>query len=430
MVCMDALKLKDCFPALTGNGEDVTDALQKALTWAGVGGQVRLPRGWFTLSATLYPPAHSGVEGISKDGSKLYRTGDYGNTIQCGDDLNSGGSFALRRLWLQHSISYTSGDTALANKATHGSHLAGYGTQNLVVEDCRLWRMPSAIYLYGGTLPYLNNNDTVGVFDHLYPACQEGFASVVFDMHSEHGRPQIAKCTNNLIGGANSALREVVINGHTVTMAENIGPQYGYLIYSLECGQFMGGLIGGQNETGFAISNKTGSVVSSISIGGGIELDSARNQQVLLRTQDPACPTVGFSMQGAKLIGENNGMHGVVILDNDGAPSLYDGHIDENTMRAHVGCPVILTGWVGGTFNGNTLTSYNALNVGDSDLQLNSAGLIMGASKLLRADGNTIGGGGNVFLPSGNPSNFCKNGLIIDPASVTLTNTIDAGLNP
>jgi hypothetical protein len=425
-----------------GNGTaDDTAAIQAALNASSV---VYFPPGTYFVSSTLMAQPNATLWAYDPDQTIIYRTGNYGDTLVCGSSTVSAGSFRAFNIWFKHSTFYTPGVNSLPNLTTSGAHIRLWGAQNCNIEGCYFLRLPYNIVCHGGSIIRIHRNTLWGVWDPSFSAAQEGIACVNMDATSAFTfpNPKDLFLTNNEFLGANSALRSVTLtdgngNQQTVSMYQNIGPQYNVWVTGCETMTVTGNYIG-DAATNNVYLNPTApnGFVANARFSNNLFDGSQQAQFNTNLASSSANPILHLSVVDNDFNGELSTFRHVAILANAGLPSVYDLDFSGNRLNASYGGGGIIQGAVDFTISDNSITNYNCLEVTPSsnpiDAQWASALYVTGPdtqSFFGLMDGNNIGGGGNNIGATGN---YCWLGFYLDSTQdkVKVGRTTYMGVGP
>jgi hypothetical protein len=417
----EGLSTKD-FGAVGDGVTDDTAAIQAALDAAGVNGVVDVPLGIYRLSATLNAPYGCWLRGdaSSWQGVVFIRSGDYGDTLVFGNATPGGysGPARVSDIFFQHSVMYSTGDTALADKATTGAHIRIYGSQGAQIENCWMWRMPSQIVFEGGSVIKVENCSFKGIFDHANAALQEGFAQVWLKKSTNHGYPVTVTFTGCEFNGANVNARPVSITTGDGTVSrsitELIGSAYGLYADAVEDLSISGCYLGGFNINAIKFNVAAGSGAIDIRIYGN-HFDGARDFQINFDSTSASQYALGVQIYGNTFNGEVVSKGGIIAQNSGGAgASLVNFAIFGNTFFQNIGTTIVMLAANGGTIVGNTLCSWNTLEVATTDAQWCAAVYCASATaKNIGIANNVIGGGGNAFDQS-TGNTYTYRGVVID----------------
>lgn len=416
----EALNVKD-FGAVGNGVADDTAAIQAALTAAGVNGVLNFAPGVYLLSDTLNAPFGCWLRGSGGawQAVVLKRSGDYGDTLVFGDASPSGycGPARVSDMFFQHGTMYNTGDTALDNIATSGAHIRMFGSQGAQIENCWLWRMPSQIVFEGGSVAKIENCSFKGIFDHANPNLQEGFAQVWLKKSTNHGYPVTFVFSNCEFNGANVNARTVNITTGDGTVsrsiAELIGSTFGLYVDAVEDLSISDCYLGGFNINAIKFNTAIGSGCIDVRIYGN-HFDGARDFQINFDSSGVSQYALGVQIFGNTFNGEVVSKGGIIVQNSSGAGhSLANFAIFGNTFFQTIGTPICLFAANGGSVAGNTISSWNTLNVATTDAQW-CAGVYCDSAvtKNVAITGNTVGGGGNAFDQS-TGNTFTYKGIVI-----------------
>lgn len=410
---------------------DSTTAIQAAINQAGIGGNTYLPAGTYFVSATLLLPSNATLMGAGVNSTKIFRTGNYGNTLTIGTNSIPARAARVRDIWFQHGTTYVTGNSSLDHLATNGAHIYVIGSQYTKIENCWLQRLPYQIYFSGGSWQTVERCEFSSTYDYLTPALQEGIANIALAVDATYGNPTSVQILNNEILGS-TVVRNVayVASDRTTTvnnLTDTIGAQFGLLVQGGEDLLVDGNYFGGMSVAEIAVINVTGSACINHRIVNNFFDGISRGEQILYA---PSTANL-FSLEVT--IADNNFVSGfkpIYINENVGTPgpSAYNVTITGNNIDASIATPILLNGCVGFVLADNVISNYNVYNVSLADLNYTSAALINGYSSIGVVSSNIVGGGGNTFSQSSSV-NFCYTPIVISGVSNIIENgTVWAGI--
>lgn len=417
-------------------GDGVTDdttKIQACITAAGLNGIIDVPRGTYVLSATLNALFGQWMRGASASwqGAIFKRTTDYGDTLVFGDSSPTGycGPARVSDIFFQHSTMYSTGDASLANKATTGAHIRMYGGQGPQIENCWLWRMPYQIVFEGGSIIKVENSSLKGIWDHATVALQEGFAQIYLKKSTNHGYPVTVTINGCELNGANVNARSVGFTTADGSVNKNIteliGSQYGVFVDAAEDISLTNSYLGGFNINAVKFNIATGGAAIDVRIADN-HFDGARDFQINFDSTSATLYALGVQIHGNTFNGEAVSKGAIIAQNNGGAgASLVNFTIADNTFFQNYGSTIVLFSANGGTITGNTLESWNTLEIATTDAQWVSAVYASNSytKNILIAD-NVIGGGGNAFDQS-TLNTFTYKGVVIDASCVNVSERIN-----
>lgn len=412
----------------TGNGStDDTAAIQAALNASTI---VYFPPGVYVVSATLSAQPNTTLWAYDPDKTIIYRTGNYGDTLVCGSSTVSAGSFKAHNIWFKHSNFYTAGVNSLPNLVTSGAHIRLWGAQNCDIEGCYFLRLQYSIICHGGSIFNIHKNTFWLTWDPTYTAAQEGIAAVCMDSNNTftYPNPKDLFLTHNEFLGCGSASRSVTLtdgnsNTKTVSMFQNIGPQFNLWVTGCETITATG------NYFGDAATNNV--FLNPIAPNGFVAnarfadnlLDGSQQAQFNVQMgSTSANPILHLSIVNNDFNGELSTFRHLAVLSQGGLASVYDLDVSGNRMNASYGGGGIINGATDFTVKNNSITNYNCLGVTPSsspvDAQWGSALYVAGPDAqnyFGLVEGNAIGGGGNTIGATGN---YCWLGIYKDTTEV------------
>jgi len=394
----DFINVKD-FGA-TGNGStDDTAAIQNALTAAGINGSIYFPSGAYHVTATITGLGNQTIRGAGANSTIITRSGDYGDTFVFGNSTTACGHVRFYDIWMLHGVTmYTQGDTSLANKATTGAHIRLWGCQEPILSNVWLWRLPFQLVIEGGALAVIEKCHFYGIWDNLYPACQEGVAQVLL-RSSPLGIVTSTKIRDSFFTGNCSLVRNVTFTPSTGSVVKSItdpvGSQYGVKIDCSEDFDMTGCYLSAHTQNSVLVDN--------ISTDPAFELRFSNNffdavKQYSIQISPISTQSSYINITGNTFNGEGTGIGGITINQSAGTWTCHSTTIANNNFLAHIGTPLLASGLYFGNITGNTFTSYNFQNVTPSDPSWCSALYITSPSANITANGNEVGYGTYCFL--------------------------------
>jgi hypothetical protein len=388
-----------------GDGSDQTAAVQACLT-ANPGALIRVPKGVYFYSATLYGAPNTQLVGDDPDNTIFYRTGNYGSTIVFGSSSQGAGSFGVTGIWFKHG-DFANGATTINYPVTQGAHIEAFGAQNCNIEKCYFWRMRFNIALHGGSIIHIDNCTFLGIYNTAITGGAECIGSVWCDPSTAQGNVKDLFLTRNSFLGALTAVGNYTYtdsNGHSVTvsMQKLVGPFHTIHVEGCETITATSNYFGGAADACFALIPSSAGFVANVRICDNL-FDGAGNWQIYAQPQTGGPAILNLTIADNNFNGEFQALHSIGIIAQGSNAAVYTAEITGNTSNATIGAPLIITGLVGGDISNNTLGNYNCLGVTPSspiDAQFGAAGYISnapGTNGKIKLDGNTIGGGGNTL---------------------------------
>lgn len=417
----DLIDVKD-FGA-TGNGStDDTSAIQAAATFAGYGGSLYFPKGTYVVSSTITLRGATKLIGDGVSSTIIYRTGNYGDTFECGTIANTSEparNFGAKGILFQHSSPYSAG--SLPNLATQGAHLHLYGCQEAVIEDCWFWRLPYQVQCEGGSWVKVINCQFLGTYDSQTPALQEGIAQLYALPNSLYGNP-----TTWIVEGCNflgsTVMRNITYPSSSgsvvINRIDTIGSQYGFLIKGLEDLDFSGNYMGGMSVAELAFNNDVNGAVLDIRVKRNFFDGISQGFGIFFN------PNLANAFSFAVAIGGNvftDQLHAIYANINSisSTPSVYNLTLTGNVMESGIGSQCLLSGVVGFTAGNNSITDYNKYSISATDNTYINAIWAFNLAANGAIQDNNIGGGGNTLLNT-TGTNYCYGGIFIDPTLTTI----------
>lgn len=382
---------------------DSTVAIQAALTAAGSGGVVYFPPGEFIISATLNGYPNQTLIGSGPNSTVLYRTGNYGDTFLFGSAAAGCGCVTIQDMWLKHSTSYITGATSIPNLATFGAHIHLIGAQGSVIENVWAWRLPYQVIYDSASFSIINNCNFYGVWDYVNPGCQEGQAQVIYRPYNGAICTEM-RVSNTVFNGVASAVRTVTYTpdgGTTRNISESIGSQNMIQVQTCEGLDIRGNYIGGADYFNILFNNTTSPILDVRIIGNFF--DAGRDAQIQFGSTANNASGVVIADNIAN--GESNANTFITCNPSGTSPTLYNFSITGNSTYAHVGTPMILFGASNGVVSGNSIASWNYLNVATDDSSWIAAAYAGQYSANVLFSGNVVGNGAytyqGIFIQAG-----------------------------
>ncbi|QBQ99261.1 glycosyl hydrolase family 28-related protein [Paraburkholderia pallida] len=388
----------------TGNGTtDDTASIQAALTALGAGASLYVPPGTYLLSSTLTGLSNQQILGAGPNQTIFQRTGNYGDTLY----IATANAARVSGIWFQQSPSYTAGETTLPNLATSGAQIHLVGAQQALIENCWAWRLVYGVHLDGCTLTTIRNCWIQGVWDDQNAGCQEGIANIWLDNAS--GNCEIIKILDNYLNGAKSAARNLTWTAAdgtvTVSAVENIGSQYGVLVFACEDLLVDGNFIGANNAAGLMANLVAGGTNLDWRITNNFFDDVPTHGPSINFTSPSDVYVNGCAIAANVFNGELVGLQAIQEYSagtSGASPALTNFSITGNTFQAHVGTPITLYGAVNGVITGNMITGYNSRGVSaGADATFCAAVNLVGSSSYVHVHGNNCGGAVDSSSPFG-----------------------------
>lgn len=406
------------------SGTDITATLQNCVNdlHDRGGGSVNIPLGVWKLSATIIK--YNNVDIIGAGGTKtlIQRDGSYGDTF-----YQEGGFCYMAGLFLQHGTNNPTDNVPLDYMQTNGSsHIKLVDTQNALIRDCILWRMPFGIISDGGHNTRIENSWVQGVWDRENPLKQEGIADIYFAGSNRHG--QLGKVLNCYLSGAPGPVRATTYSDgtHSVTSTQisNVGSKANIFVQSLEDLDLSGTYLGRASYDLLLVSPAgPHGIIADIRVNHCLFDDAGdgiSGHQILVNANEVGKFVLGMSVVGSTFNGEYDTNNAVLIAANsvDSKASVVGLTFSGNVLFAHTATPVVLFGANIANISGNTISNWNSKNAAlqtTPNLTYKSPIYVGPLSKNVTITSNTLGGGGNEGLDVGN---FCYGQVFIDRSSV------------
>lgn len=378
---------------------DTTSGIQSALNAAGNNGHVVFPPGCYLVSATLQALPGQWLDGAGVNQTHIYRTGDYGDTLDFGTSSGtSAGPAHLSGFWFQHGTNYTTGDTSLNDPTTTGtSHVTVFGGQGVIIEHVWFWRLSYGLNLQGGADVKINDVNTVGYWDETNTALQEGIAQINIAYSSTFHNPTSVRVSGFQAGGGSSPIRTVSFSTIdrgivTISMKENIGSQYNILSTGCEDCSFGDSYFGGANNNNLEFIPQDGSSILDIRIHDN-HFDGAGVAGSDLVFNDNSISSVsrGIQINGNTFNAEGISFHQISMVNGPSNQiDVLDATITGNTFFVSNGTPLFISGASNLQINGNVISSYNNNNISNSDPSYVAALFILGQAQYVSVLGNIL----------------------------------------
>jgi len=386
-----------------GDGShDDTSAIQAAVTAAGMGGVIKMPRGTYRLTSTITMLYNQKLIGDGPESTVITRTGLYGDTIKFGTSnvgYNSAGSCVVQGIWFQHGTQYSSGDTSLNYQVTDSTsaHVRITAGQTVEVTNCRFWRMPYGLILDSTTLAKVSRCWFQGVWDHDYAAVQEGIASCL--VTKTYSNCVTLVFEKNNFFGATSTARTVTWGTTTLSQIENVGSRYGLLLAGCEDLVAEGNYFSGHEISSVKVNMGTGVWGLEYRFSGnffdGVGYADLLSAAVDFGTTDADVYVRNVSFIGNQFNGQGNSFRALAVSNvmDYTKPIIRSLTMTGNTFNTYVGTPLFLYSVGQASISGNVIDDWNAQNGSTSDLGWTSAAYINYSSDVLFM-GNSLGGVG------------------------------------
>jgi hypothetical protein len=400
---------------------DVTNAVQAAVTAAGVNGTIRFPVGSYLLSDTIECLVNQRLIGDGPNQTIFRRFTDYGNTIY----FPQGGACQIKGIWFYHGTMKTASENALTNKATSGAHVFLEDFQGCFIEECWMWRMPYQIVLDGGSLAKITKCNIQGTWDSDFVAAQEGIAGISVGATTYSQIITVDKCYFGGSAGSSRTITWTASDGSSsYTGLVNAGNQYAINVAEVEDMIISNSYMGGNAISNIIIAPRSGAICQGIRIHNNF-IDGAGPQysNVNLTTQADGTYSSGVTISNNFITGQLICLHGIEITNNLGTqPACVDFTITGNAFNAFVGTLIPVNDGRSGAITGNSLCAYNARNTSaGSDLTYCAASYVTSTSSNITFGGNLVGGATN---SAASPS-YCYRGIYID--STNTSNVVERG---
>jgi len=393
------INVKD-FGATGDGGTDDTAAIQAALNAAGVNGTVIFNNGVYFVSSTLYGFPNQTLRGGGSNSTLIKRTGNYGDTLVFGGATSASGHVCIYDMWFKHgSGDYTKGINSLPDLATSGAHIRLYGSQQAIISNVWIWRLPYQLVFESGSLGIVENCHFYGIWDNDYSAAQEGIAQLLLK-----GLPTLGIVTSTTIRdcfftGDAAFARPVTFTPSTGNVTLNItdcvGSQYGVQITDSEDLDMTGCYLSSHSNSSVLVDNTPADPAFQLRIFGNF-FDVAKYQSINIGPVNSQSSYINIT--GNTFNGEGTGLHAINVNSSSGSFSSHSSIIANNNFLAHIGTPILLAGLYASNVIGNTFTSYNILNVSPSDPSYCSAVYVTDQSAELTLNNNVVGYGSYCYL--------------------------------
>jgi len=385
----------------TGDGvTDDTAAIQAALTAAGVNGTINFNNGVYFVSSTLYGLANQTLRGGGSNSTIIKRTGNYGDTLVFGGLTTACGHVCIYNMWFKHgSADYTPGINSLPNLATSGAHIRLYGSQEAIISNVWMWRLPYQLVFESGSLGIVEKCHFYGIWDSVYPAAQEGISQIWLKSSSALGIVTSTKVRDSYFTGNASVPRSVVFTPSTgnvtKTITDPVGSQYGVHITDSEDFDMTGCYLSSHSNSSVLIDNTSADPAFELRFANNF-FDACKYQSI--NVSPVATNSSYINITGNTFNGEGTGITAINVAASGGTFGSHSSTIANNNFLAYIGTPILLAGLYSSNVSGNTFTSYNILNVSPSDPSYCSAVYVTNQSANLTLNNNVIGYGTYCYL--------------------------------
>ena len=351
-------------------GPNFTLAAQSALNsvCAVGGGTVIVPSGTIlTLTATLTIPC-DGVNFIGPGvsyGSEITRTGDFGDSIYAVGRFN----VHVSNFFISQTINYTAGATPPAvNVPTHGAHVHLDSCTYSSIHDNAFENMPYGIDLDRSGWIEVTRNTVFGVWDYLHSGAQISIADIyLHHTTSGTGLPTYVWIEKNVLLGAASESRTIVLNGNNITGTEPVGAKYGVWIESCEVCWVTGNTAEFHDYEGIHIASSAATyALLDIDIEYNFLDVNRLNAIGFDMSVSPSNFALNTTITHNKIRGAGVGINGV----NFAAPSTpgafvrtaHNTIITDNQIMLFRGSGIVMNSGGGTITQGNLIKSYNYSN--------------------------------------------------------------------
>jgi hypothetical protein len=423
-----------------GNGvhDDTTNiqaAINAAYSPVNAGKTVYFPPGFYLVTSTLMITNGDGItlNGDGIDRSFIYRTGNYGSTLQIGGSASSDvmDNVRISNLYFYHSYGSNWNPPSigtLVNKPTSGAHIVAYGLSDAKISDCEFWNMPTQIHFLGGANNYLVNNVFGGLFDSVNSGYQVTTENVLLEKDTVRNQlPTDYYILNNKSFGYTTN-RTLTFGTWSANTVDNLGSSVGIRIKACELVQIEGGQIGSMSDSGISIEPQNNTGCLDISIHG-VFFDSCKGNAIKIINSGGTESARMVQIHGNNFNGEGNAAAAITIgAYSDTTPSVYGLMIDGNMIGGGFGTSAIyLLSGHGLNLVDNQIRNYNS-HGGFTD-GLNAVGVYASDNvhKVNMCD-NVCGGSEN--FDGYGTNNYCQYGISYKSSDSTihLNANIDFGV--
>lgn len=416
----DFVNVKD-FGA-TGDGvTNDTSAIQAALT---ASKYVRIPAGRYIVNATLIMQQSGKLIGDGSDITIIQRTANYGDTIQVGTVGVSALDFEIAGIQFYKPQTYVAGTTTtITYPVTAGSaHINVYSGVNAKIHHCIFQMMPYGVILQNTTVTWIENNSFYGMWDHLTAGLQEGLASIYLKSNATNFNVLITIAKNYITGGYFSVSRNITIGTNNFNSTEQIGPRYGVLVDSCEGLDIYDNYIGGQND--YCVLLQPNQILTSVKVWGNF-FDSGLIGTFNCVTQGVTTYVIFLQITGNSFNGQLQGLEALRIDYPSSFKSVTGLIFSHNTVQNYLKNPIVLTGVVGATVQGNVISNYHARGGGTNDPAYSAGIRVYAGAVSVNLSSNIYGGGANDFSVTNN----CQWGAYFNASTLgTASNEIAVSL--
>jgi len=415
---------------------DSTAAIQDAAT-AAAGNTVILPEGTYLVSAPITFPQRTSVLGVGRESTFVKIASNMGDVFVFGSSSDANnyalGSEVGGIFFYVDRPMVTGATSTLQYKDTNnGSFIRMYGARRCSVHDCQFWWKSRHVVFHGGSLNYIYDNDTLGVWDTANSSLQECEYSLGVLYSAVHGAPKDYYITGNSLYGLQSASRSVTYDSYgSVTQTQSIGPKYHIYSDCLETLTFIGNYVGQAGDTGISIN--AANLVANLRISDNFF--DQNNFYDIFFNKSGSNYSLNTTISGNIFNGQQKAFHGIgVINPSDGTVVASSLNISDNIFGGYGKSPITLGGAWGALITGNVVRDYNCqyatLSSGaDIDGNYAAAVFLHGANSYTQVTGNLFGGGSNNY---NQVANGCSYGVYSYPSNLPVTsetNNVNVGLN-
>jgi len=405
-------------------GSDTYDStgLQRAIDRAETvgGGRIFLPPE--TLSAagsSLVVPDNVHLIGLGKTKTRIFRTADYGDTLQIGESgVGSVSNVILQNIWFYHYNAYENGQAAntFENAVTSDwAHIRAYGPVRCLLDRVAAWNLPYNLVVIGGTDTDFTRCTFRGLWDHDEGDLQVTHANVLLEYAATQGHPSNIDFVGCESYGYLSPSRTVTYGTKTPSIQENIGPKFGYHVKAGEGIRYDSGQVSGSNEFGYFFNGVTGQPSINHTVTGGF-CDGNRKAGIGVDNLDDPYPVVNLIISALSMAGQDNTDHAIHVANAGTATTPAVVGLYANIMTtAHCKSAVMLENAYNVEISG-IIRNYNSRD-GYSSEQDASAIRVQGRSKNVTSAAGL--GGGNLGSAPGVNNNCEYGATIADPATQT-----------
>lgn len=378
--------------------------LDKAMAWASsVGGaHLTIGAGTFTVGSTFdCHSANSLTLTGQGNGTVIYRTADYGDTMTC----SNAQAINIERMWF---LQYIGGDptTSFINPTTNSAHFNYTNVSNFNFINVTAWNMNYQFKITQSIKGYWLNAYTQGYYDGTH---NQGIADYIFDGADGTGlgHPQLMTIDVPYMGAYVKLNQTKTFtsggNSRTVTTyAQALGSYDGIVVKSIEGLLIRGGISNDHYNSTLHIEPRGDTTRPILRIRSqGVWYDGAGSADVQIENSGANCSNPTYAAANDVLFasdlfnGELQALSAIYVQNASSCVAVTNLQISNPTVEAYVTTPFVLASVKGGSFVGASVRNYNAWGPYANDVANSSAAYISGLSSNFVFKNNSVGGGQN-----------------------------------